>query len=257
MRRTRTWQCFSMPQCSDSVCSWGRSAQWSASAAASSSFRSLRYSSRTGKHVPSRHIRSPSSVQTHAAGQWRLRARRVDLRSAAAFIVAAFPGVFAGIAGADRISRGLFDPLFGLLLALMAAVLTFAPGWRSGLRGGASKRTLVDANGNSYAWSFDMRLGLIGSVFVGIVSALFGIGGGPIRVPFLVTVLNFPEHVATATSHLVLAATSLLATLIHATHGDFAAELPVTISTALGALIGAPIGARLSQIVSGRCCCGS
>jgi uncharacterized membrane protein YfcA len=181
-----------------------------------------------------------------------LRARRVDLPSAGAFIVAAFPGVFAGVAGADRISRGWFDPLFGILLALMAAVLTFAPGWRSGVRGGPSKRTLVDANGNNYAWSFDMRLGLIGSVFVGIVSALFGIGGGPIQVPFLVTVLNFPEHVATATSHAVLAATSLLATLIHATNGDFAADLPVTIATAVGALIGAPIGARLSQIVSGR-----
>jgi uncharacterized membrane protein YfcA len=181
-----------------------------------------------------------------------LRAGRVDMRSAGAFAVAAIPGVFVGVAGADRISRGWFDPLFGILLAVMAGVLTFAPGWRSGQHGGSAKRTLVDANGNRYAWSFDMRIGLAGSVFVGIVSALFGIGGGPIQVPFLVTALNYPEHVATATSHAVLAATSLLATLIHASRGDFAADLPVTLSTAAGALIGAPIGARLSGAVSGR-----
>jgi uncharacterized membrane protein YfcA len=103
-----------------------------------------------------------------------------------------------------------------------------------------------------YEWSFDMRWGLFGSVIVGIVSALFGIGGGPIQVPFLVAVLNYPEHVATATSHAVLAATSLLATIIHASRGDFSTDLVITLSTALGALIGAPVGARLSRLVSGR-----
>jgi uncharacterized membrane protein YfcA len=97
-----------------------------------------------------------------------------------------------------------------------------------------------------------MRLGLLGSVFVGVVSALFGIGGGPIQVPFLVAALNFPEHVATATSHAVLAVTSLLATIVHALRGDFRADLGITLSTSLGALFGAPVGARLSRLVSGR-----
>ena len=97
-----------------------------------------------------------------------------------------------------------------------------------------------------------MRLGLGGSIVVGIVSALFGIGGGPIQVPFLVAALGYPEHVATATSHAVLAATSLVATAIHAARGDFSGDLRRTLVTAAGALAGAPLGARLSRFVSGR-----
>ena len=181
-----------------------------------------------------------------------LRQRRVDLRSAGAYIAAALPGVVLGVFGADRFSRSWFDPLFGVLLVGMAALLAFAPEWRPSGRGGPVERQLVDSRGMRYAWSFDMRLGLLGSVVVGIVSALFGIGGGPIQVPFLVAALNYPEHVATATSHAVLAATSLVATMIHAARGDFSADLRLTLATSLGAFIGAPLGARLSRFVPGR-----
>jgi uncharacterized membrane protein YfcA len=180
------------------------------------------------------------------------RQRRIDLRSAAAYIAAALPGVAFGVFGADRLSRGLFEPLFGLLLVGMAVLLTIAPNWRPSGRGGPTKRELVDSRGVRYAWSFDMRLGLLGSVVVGIVSSLFGIGGGPIQVPFLVAALNYPEHIATATSHAVLAATSLVATLIHAARGDFSPDLRLTAATSLGALAGAPLGARLSRLVPGR-----
>jgi len=155
---------------------------------------------------------------------------------AAAFAIAAVPGVLLGVLGADRISRGWFDALFAGLLVIMAGLLVFAPGWRpSG--GGATRRTLDDPHNVHYEWSFDMRWGLFGSVIVGVVSALFGIGGGPIQVPFLVAALNYPEHVATATSHAVLATTSLLATIIHAFRGDFTTALGITLSTAFGAFM--------------------
>jgi len=181
-----------------------------------------------------------------------LRQRRVDLRSALPFAAAAIPGVFVGVLGADKLERGWFDPLFGLLLLAMAGWLAFAPARTGGGPPGTTRRTLEDAHGQRYAWSFDMRLGLLGSVVVGILSALFGIGGGPIQVPFLVAILNYPEHVATATSHAVLAVTSLVATIIHAAQGDYHGDLTATLATALGAVIGAPLGARLSRYVPGR-----
>lgn len=181
-----------------------------------------------------------------------LRQRRVDGRSVIAFAAAAIPGVLLGIFGADTIDRGLFDPLFGVLLMLMAAWLAIAPDRRPAGLGGETSRTLVDAHGKRYQWSFRMSLGLAGSVVVGVISALFGIGGGPVQVPFLVAVLNYPEHVATATSHAVLAVTSLVATLIHAAQGDYSADLPLTLATAAGALAGAPLGAKLSRYVPGK-----
>jgi uncharacterized membrane protein YfcA len=181
-----------------------------------------------------------------------VRQRRVDRRSVAAFAAAAIPGVLLGVLGADTLDRGWFDPLFGILLAAMAAWLTIAPQRRPKNLGGGAVRELVDAHGRRYRWSFDMRLGLAGSAVVGVVSALFGIGGGPVQVPFLVTLLNYPEHVATATSHAVLAVTTLVATLVHAAQGDYRGTLPLTLATAAGALAGAPLGARLSRFVPGK-----
>ena len=181
-----------------------------------------------------------------------VRQRRVDLRSAVPFALAAIPGVVLGVLGADRIDRGWFDAMFGIVLAAMALWLAVAPSQhRFGVRG-SSRRALVTAGGERYFWTFDMRLGIAGSVVVGIVSALFGIGGGPIQVPFLVSVLNYPEHVATATSHAVLAVTSLVATVLHVVQGDYSRDDIVTLCTAAGALAGAPVGARLSRRIPGQ-----
>jgi hypothetical protein len=64
-------------------------------------------------------------------------------------------------------------------------------------------------------------------------------------------VLGFPAHVATATSHAVLAVTAGLATIVHIVHGDFRATWPLVLAAAGGAMVGAPIGARVSNFVPG------
>lgn len=181
-----------------------------------------------------------------------LRQGRIDLRSVAWFALAAIPGVLLGVLGSNAIDRPSFDALFGVVLAAMALWLAAAPRRPSGYGRGGTQRELTDAAGHRYAWSFDMRLGIAGSLVVGVVSALFGIGGGPIQVPFLITVLNYPEHVATATSHAVLAVTALTATIIHVAQGDYGNDAIPTLCTAAGALAGAPIGARLSRRIPGR-----
>lgn len=181
-----------------------------------------------------------------------LRQRRIDLRSAALFAAAALPGVFVGVFGSNVLARASFDLLFGIILLAMAAFLAFAPDRRRGTRQGNVVRQLTDRDGNTYAWSFDMRLAVAGSALVGLVSSLFGIGGGPIQVPFLISLLNYPEHVATATSHAVLAITSIVATTIHFAQGDYASDGVLTVATAAGALVGAPIGARISRFIPGR-----
>ncbi len=179
------------------------------------------------------------------------RQRRIDLRSVPAFAGAAIPGSILGVFGANHFPRGIFDHAFGVLLLLMAAWLAFSPKRVARSVDSGTARELVDVHGNRYAWRFDMRLALAGSLVVGGVSSLFGIGGGPIQVPFLIAVLGYPEHVATATSHAVLAVTSLVATIVHVIQGDYSEDAPTVLATAFGALCGAPIGARLSRRISG------
>jgi uncharacterized membrane protein YfcA len=67
----------------------------------------------------------------------------------------------------------------------------------------------------------------------------------------LATVLGFPAHVATATSHAVLAVTAAIATVVHLARGDFRMTWPLVLATAGGAVAGAPVGALVSTRVRG------
>jgi hypothetical protein len=89
------------------------------------------------------------------------------------------------------------------------------------------------------------------SLFVGYISSLLGIGGGIIHVPVLIHLLNFPVHIATATSHLILAVMAFTGTAVHIVIGAFSHGVRHTIFLAIGVLIGAQLGARLSNCVQG------
>jgi uncharacterized membrane protein YfcA len=87
------------------------------------------------------------------------------------------------------------------------------------------------------AWSF----------LIGWVSSMLGIGGGAFHVPVLAYVLHFPLHIATATSHLTLAIMSLMGSATHVFMGDFTHGVRRTVTLAVGVLVGAQLGAMLSQ----------
>ena len=91
------------------------------------------------------------------------------------------------------------------------------------------------------------------SIGVGFVSSFLGIGGGVIHVPLMVTALGFPTHIATATSHFVLVFMAAAASVTHAIAGTFSDGVGLRRAAALavGALVGAPLGARVSTRISG------
>jgi uncharacterized membrane protein YfcA len=115
-----------------------------------------------------------------------------------------------------------------------------------------SKRNLVDADGERYHYEFDANVGIVLSVFVGFVSSLLGVGGGFIHVPILVRLLNFPVHIATATSHFVLAIMALTGTIVHIAQGVFVQGVRRTILLGVGVVVGAQFGAMLSNRVGGK-----
>lgn len=118
---------------------------------------------------------------------------------------------------------------------------------------------LVCGNGISYVRSgngsgisgFRPIVGIILSVFVGLISSFLGIGGGIIHVPILINVLNYPVHIATATSHFVLAAMSLSGTVVHVVDGVLQSSVIQTAALSIGVLFGAQLGAGLSKKIHG------
>ncbi|MBV8943796.1 MAG: sulfite exporter TauE/SafE family protein [Solirubrobacterales bacterium] len=182
------------------------------------------------------------------------RQKRIDYRSGSVFALCTLPGAVVGVLVADKVSRPGFDVIMGVALTGLAWWLVRGRGQPQGGhvdRGAA--RTITDREGNLYRYRVNVRIGALFSVAVGFVSSFLGIGGGVVHVPVLVTVLGFPTHVATATSHFVLAWMALVATLTHVAVGTFHGAVGLRRSAALsvGVVLGAQLGAVLSQRVSG------
>ncbi len=112
-------------------------------------------------------------------------------------------------------------------------------------------RALVEADGTKHTITYDARTGVIISLAVGYLSSLLGIGGGIIHVPVLVHLMGFPVHIATATSHFVLAVMALSGTAVHVASGVFTQGAWLTLFLGVGVILGAQVGARWSGRVQG------
>jgi uncharacterized membrane protein YfcA len=81
-------------------------------------------------------------------------------------------------------------------------------------------------------------------VVVGALSALLGVGGGLLMVPFIVLVLSRDQHVAEGTSLLVIVPTAVVGTIAHvrSRYVSFRHAAPL----ALGGIAGVALGATLA-----------
>jgi uncharacterized protein len=181
------------------------------------------------------------------------RLRRIDYRSGLLFSLASVPGAIIGASITALLSRGIFQIIFGSALLLAAIYLLIRP-TRNGVSSVKTNCAVININdgqGNSHTYSYSRTKGLALSFGVGLVSALLGIGGGIIHVPLLTQILCFPIHIATATSHFVVAITTFSAVITHIVTGAYTEGIRRALVLSIGAVIGAQFGARLSQKVSG------
>jgi uncharacterized protein len=167
--------------------------------------------------------------------------RRVLYTMGVAFAAATIPGALLGVWLVQYLDSKWFSVLFGVFLLCIAAFLH--RGQQLLVRRSAV-RSVTEADLRSLR-SPVMRLGMVLSALVGILSSVFGVGGGIVHVPFLIVVLGVPVHAATATSHFVLAITSLTGCLTFLSQGQV--DLSVAASMGAGVLIGAQGGALLSR----------
>ncbi len=182
--------------------------------------------------------------------------KRIDYKSGLMFAAATIPGAVIGALSTSFVPRHLFNGIFGVLLIAGSAFLF----WRPATKPHAEKahlhqphvyRHLVAADGEEYDYNFNPLIGLGISFVVGYASSFLGIGGGIIHVPALIYFLDFPVHIATATSHFILAIMALTGTLVHIWTGALHEGIRHTMALSIGVLLGAPVGAYLSSRVHG------
>ena len=85
---------------------------------------------------------------------------------------------------------------------------------------------------------------IVVGVFVGILSAIMGVGGGFIMVPAMIYLLGMPTKVVVGTSLFQIIFVTGFTTLLHATT-NYTVDIVLAVLLLLGGVIGAQIGTRL------------
>lgn len=185
--------------------------------------------------------------------------KRIDYKSAWIFCITTLPGSVLGAFATSYISRDTFNLIFGIILLILATILIIKPMKKIDKSQKLKNRTfwdiaryVIDIEGIRYIYRYNVALGAFISFFVGFASSLLGIGGGIIHVPVMVNLLNFPIHIATATSHFVLALMAFTGSIVHYFQGVLADGIHEIVWLGLGVIIGAQIGAKLSTKVQGK-----
>lgn len=163
----------------------------------------------------------------------KLRARQVEWRLAAVFVVAGIPATFVGTA----IGRHLPQPA---LLIGFAAVMVIA-GLQM-LRDNADTGTACTVGDSGINWRRCAPRSVPAGLVVGLLTGLFGVGGGFLIIPALVLMLGVDMSVAIGTSLVIIVANSLAGLVAHL--GDAGIDWSIT-----AAFVGA---AMITSLIAGH-----
>jgi uncharacterized protein len=181
--------------------------------------------------------------------------KRIDFKSGILFSFAVVPGAILGALNVSFISRSAFNLIFGIILIAIALFLTLRPELKKIETSKKNPiyvvRKLTTADGVKHIFSYNPIVGFVLSIGVGYLSSLLGIGGGIIHVPALVQLLNFPIHIATATSHFILAVMAFAGSAVHACTGVLSNGVFQAVCLSIGVIFGAQLGAKFSNKVHG------
>ncbi|HEY0840355.1 MAG TPA: sulfite exporter TauE/SafE family protein [Vulgatibacter sp.] len=168
-----------------------------------------------------------------------VRDHRCDVRLGMKLELFTVAGAIAGAFVAPHLPASAVQILFGLLVIPVARSLLKPTPTEDVER--VEGRTVEVRN---------LPLGYAASFGAGTMSAVLGIGGGPIKVPLMTLLMGVPFKVATATSNLMIGVTAAASVFVYLSRGllDFGVAVP----TVLGVIAGATIGARLMPKVPTR-----
>jgi uncharacterized protein len=155
--------------------------------------------------------------------------RRIEYSLGLKLGLLSIPGTIIGAYVSSEITPAIFKILFALIL-ISTSIYIF------------SKRKIEPKNYNLSKQIMILAIGA--SFFAGIISGLFGVGGGIIFVPLMVVAMGLSMKNAAPTSQFILLFASGSALVTHTIlgHPDFYQALLL----AAGAFVGGLVGARLS-----------
>ncbi|MDE1726565.1 MAG: sulfite exporter TauE/SafE family protein [Thaumarchaeota archaeon] len=144
------------------------------------------------------------------------------------------PGTVLGAYISDEISASLFKLLFGMVL-VASSVYIYSRRKMEPKEYNLSKQMMILAVGSSF--------------FAGIISSLFGIGGGTVFVPLMVVAIGLSMKLAAPTSQFILMFAAASGMIVHSMlgHPDYAQAGLLSIGAFAGGIVGSKISLRVDE----------
>lgn len=163
--------------------------------------------------------------------------RLADVRLALTLEVATVSGAIAGGFLAALIEPSLIAVGFGLFLLYVSVQLYL----------GRAARDVEMPAGGGAAVAVNLPLGMAGSVVAGGLSALLGVGGGPLKIPLMNLGMKVPFKIATATSNLMIGVTAAASVATYAIRGrlDLGSAAPLVVGVLAGSIAGSKLMPRV------------
>ncbi|RAV12671.1 sulfite exporter TauE/SafE family protein [Paenibacillus contaminans] len=175
---------------------------------------------------------------------------KVDFRSGWLYFAASGPASILGASFTGAFNGPAFQLTFGFFMLFMAGLMVARDYLKPVHIDWSIQRVLVDASGTEHRYGYNVISALLVGVGVGLISGLFGIGGGSLFVPLMVLLFRYPPHVATATSMFVIFLSAILGSATHVALGEV--DWLAVAALAPGAWFGGKLGARIASRMSGK-----
>lgn len=169
-----------------------------------------------------------------------MRQGKIKYDAAWLFSMATVPGAITGAFLSSYFTGPTFRLAFGCLLTVISLLLLVR-----NLVGKIPRQAPIEKD-----FAYSKTAGVLVSIAVGFISSIFGIGGGVIHVPAMIYLLGFPTHIATATSHFVLAISAAVGVVTHQMEGHIL--WGPALQFGIGAIIGAQFGAHIAKRVQAK-----
>lgn len=172
--------------------------------------------------------------------------KRIDFKSGLLFLIGSVPGSLLGTYLNSLLNTERFTLFFGILLVCISFFLFVS----TKLNKKAKEihkgviRTYTNDEGEAYTYSYSLPFAIALSTLIGLISGLFGIGGGIMLVPMMAFLFGFPPQLAVATSMFVVMFTTLGSSISYVAIGS------VNFYYALLLIPGAWFGGKLGSFIN-------
>jgi hypothetical protein len=186
-----------------------------------------------------------------------IRQRRVDYKLGLFYDILDVPAIVLGAYVTTLLPQNVLAGICGVFIILISTVLirnkrkSFSRENPKAIDASIEwTRNGIDSEGHAFTYTLrSPPLALASSFLGGLITGLFGLGGGITDVSTMI-LLGVPVHIAVATSEFAMAITNGAGVMAHGLLNNVLIEyaLPITIGT----VIGAQVGCLLAKRVEGK-----